>query len=324
MNKIKNILRLVLLSSITLACEAQEQKDMPPCPEQIRWAKKTTAERVALETRRYVIDSLKALYDKQDTSAKQLRSETDNIKSLIKHTSSFAWRFKFKGKSYDTYIVNTANNQIRLFNKTEKGTTYTFKTILKEVKQKQSRLAFAMNAGMFKADRSPEGLYIENGVRKSKLAKYTKDQRKGNFYAFPHNKNHKYGSGIFIIKKDKTTAIIPTDTYEKTIKNKDVLLGTQSGPIALYKGEINQYFNENSSNKNIRNGVGIINNKKVVFLISNEPVNLYEFAQVFREVFGCQTALYLDGVVSKHYLPDLHRTDTRMNVPLGTFITVIK
>jgi uncharacterized protein YigE (DUF2233 family) len=34
----------------------------------------------------------------------------------------------------------------------------------------------------------------------------------------------------------------------------------------------------------------------VVFAISEKAVNFYDFAMMFKQEFGCQNALYLDGV----------------------------
>jgi uncharacterized protein YigE (DUF2233 family) len=37
--------------------------------------------------------------------------------------------------------------------------------------------------------------------------------------------------------------------------------------------------------------------------MSKEAINFYEFAKYFKSL-GCQNALYLDGFVSKTYLPE--------------------
>jgi uncharacterized protein YigE (DUF2233 family) len=61
---------------------------------------------------------------------------------------------------------------------------------------------------------------------------------------------------------------------------------------------------------------------KVVFAISAEAVNLYEFAVLFRDVLGCPDALYLDGVISSLHAPDLKRSDKK--VELGPMIGVVE
>ena len=46
---------------------------------------------------------------------------------------------------------------------------------------------------------------------------------------------------------------------------------------------------------------------KVIFAISKQQVNFYEFASFLREL-GCVNALYLDGTVSRMYLPAIGET----------------
>jgi len=60
----------------------------------------------------------------------------------------------------------------------------------------------------------------------------------------------------------------------------------------------------------------------VVFAISEEPVNLYEFAVLFRDVLRCPDALYLDGVISSLYAPGLKRSDRKAE--LGPMIGVVE
>jgi uncharacterized protein YigE (DUF2233 family) len=61
-------------------------------------------------------------------------------------------------------------------------------------------------------------------------------------------------------------------------------------------------FKEGSANLQIRNGVGILPNGNVVFTIWKYPVNFYEFVLFFKDM-GCKNALYLDGYVSRAYIP---------------------
>ena len=61
-------------------------------------------------------------------------------------------------------------------------------------------------------------------------------------------------------------------------------------------------FNKGSANVHIRNGVGILPDGNILFAMSKEKVNFYDFASYFRQK-GCKNALYLDGFVSRTYLP---------------------
>jgi uncharacterized protein YigE (DUF2233 family) len=68
---------------------------------------------------------------------------------------------------------------------------------------------------------------------------------------------------------------------------------------------INSQFLFNSTNLNIRNGVGISKKWKrplVVMVISDTKVNFYDFALLFKSILGCDNALYLDGAISKMYV----------------------
>ena len=57
-----------------------------------------------------------------------------------------------------------------------------------------------------------------------------------------------------------------------------------------------------SNNLNIRNGVGVRPNGNLLFAISTKEANFYTFAKFFQD-HGCKNALYLDGFVSRRYLP---------------------
>jgi uncharacterized protein YigE (DUF2233 family) len=41
---------------------------------------------------------------------------------------------------------------------------------------------------------------------------------------------------------------------------------------------------------------------KIVFAMSKKEINFYDFANYFKSL-GCKNALYLDGLVSRTYLP---------------------
>jgi len=73
--------------------------------------------------------------------------------------------------------------------------------------------------------------------------------------------------------------------------------------MLVIDGEIHAAFKENSTNLNIRNGVGILPNNQIVFVISKKEINFYDFAAYFKKL-GCINALYLDGFVSRTYLPE--------------------
>jgi uncharacterized protein YigE (DUF2233 family) len=157
------------------------------------------------------------------------------------------------------------------------------------VEPKGKRLRFAMNGGMFQKDHSPVGLFIQNGHVLSPL---DTTSGWGNFYLKPN--------GVFLVRKDHTAAIMTTDHFAYT---NDIEFATQSGPMLLIDGAIHPVFEKDSEHLNIRNGVGVRSDGTVIFAISREKVTLYDFATYFKEM-GCRNALYLDGFVSRCYLPE--------------------
>ncbi len=151
-----------------------------------------------------------------------------------------------------------------------------------------STLLFAMNGGMFQQDFSPLGLYVENGI---KLKSLNKREGKGNFYLMPN--------GVFYITNNNIPKICKTKDFKLDSKIK---YATQSGPMLVINGSIHSSFIKNSTNLNIRNGVGILPNNHIVFAMSKKEINFYNFANYFKNL-GCKNALYLDGFVSRVYCP---------------------
>ncbi|MEM7374224.1 MAG: phosphodiester glycosidase family protein [Bacteroidota bacterium] len=221
---------------------------------------------------------------------------------------SSAERITYRGATYDTYTVSLKEQEVRLFWQGKDGLPYkNLRTLKVSLESEGKSLLFGMNAGMYKKDRSPQGLYIEDGQTRVSLD--TGDAN-GNFYLKPN--------GVFLIREDRAE-VVETSQFSAS---PDILYATQSGPLLLHNGKIHQAFREGSKNLHIRNGVGIISPDKMVFVISNEVVNLYDFASLFKEHFGCEDALYLDGAISKMYAPDLNRSDLGGN--LGPLIGVIR
>ena len=72
--------------------------------------------------------------------------------------------------------------------------------------------------------------------------------------------------------------------------------------MLLIDGAVNSILKQGSSNYNIRNGVGILTDGNILFAMSKKKINFYDFAMFFKSK-GCKNALYLDGYVSKTYLP---------------------
>ena len=62
---------------------------------------------------------------------------------------------------------------------------------------------------------------------------------------------------------------------------------------------------------------------RVIFIISNNSItNFHDFGTIFKDVFGCQNALFLDGAISKMYTKKYKRTSLGGN--FGPIISVIE
>lgn len=215
--------------------------------------------------------------------------------------------FSFKQKQENdiviSKIVDLQKEEIRFYWKDNEGNILgNFENLTSFTKKNNKKLIFAMNGGMYKKDFSPQGLYIENKMEKQKI---DTTSGTGNFYLKPN--------GVFYISK-QIASIVKTNEF----RNKDVDFATQSGPMLVIDGIIHPDFLESSKNLNIRNGVGVLPNGKVIFAISKEKINFYNFANYFKKL-GCKNALYLDGFVSRIYLPEknINQKDCNFGVMIG-------
>lgn len=190
-----------------------------------------------------------------------------------------------------SHTINPDNGGLRLYWQGSDGDPLrSFAKLKDHINTEGKKLRFAMNGGMFLQDYSPQGLYIEKGKIIRKLNNKANDY--GNFYMAPN--------GVFYITKDYEAGVITTNEYS-AISN--VAYATQSGPMLVIDGKLHPKFKEGSKNVHYRNGVGILPNGNVIFAISKEKINFYDFATFFLSK-GCKNALYLDGFVSRLYLPE--------------------
>jgi uncharacterized protein YigE (DUF2233 family) len=190
-----------------------------------------------------------------------------------------------------SYQVNPKTQELKLYWKDHSGNNYlNFASLRTELETKQQKLIFAMNGGMYLKDRSPQGLFIENGVTKKKINPV--QNAYGNFYMQPN--------GIFYLTQNKHAVVCASSEFTPS---KIIAYATQSGPMLLINGAIHPKFMKGSQNLHIRNGVGILPDGDVLFAISKELINFYDFATFFKNK-GCKNALYLDGFVSRAYIPE--------------------
>ena len=120
---------------------------------------------------------------------------------------------------------------------------------------------------------------------------------------------------FFYTTADSNAVICKTENF---VHNSNIKYATQSGPILVFGGQIHSAFKKGSTNLNIRNGVGILPNGLVIFAMSKKEINFYDFADYFKKL-GCNNALYLDGLVSRTFLPEKNwlQTDGNFGVIIG-------
>lgn len=205
-----------------------------------------------------------------------------------------------------THVVSPLYGNLKFYWQDKDGNNINSFANLNSMLEKENKtLYFAMNGGMFMKDFTPLGLYIENGKTLRKVN--TTQEAYGNFYLQPN--------GIFYLTKDKKAVVCKTTDFKAS---ENILYATQSGPMLLIDGAIHTAFKKGSKNLHIRNAVGILPDGNILFVISKELINFYDLATFFKQE-GCKNALYLDGFVSKTYLPtkDCVQEDGNFGVIIG-------
>ena len=208
--------------------------------------------------------------------------------------------------SYDVIKVDHLQ-QLRLFLKDPKNARYYQKFAhIQKMLPTCEQLSFAMNAGMYHPDFQPVGLYVEEG---KEIVELNEAQGFGNFFMQPNG----------VLAWNDKYAVIKTTTDYKSMRFKP-RFATQSGPMLVYKGQVNRQFLADSNSLKIRNGVGVRNNQ-LYFVISQQRVNFYQFAQFFKQNLKIDNALYLDGSISSLYFSQTKRHDKTFN--LGPIVAEI-
>jgi uncharacterized protein YigE (DUF2233 family) len=198
-----------------------------------------------------------------------------------------------------SYTVDPTHQDLRFYWKDDSSKIFRSILNLKNwLSTHNKTLVFAMNGGMYQQDNSPQGLFIQENKTITRL---NTGAGNGNFHLKPN--------GVFYITNDKRGLICKTEDFKDNAK---IRFATQSGPMLVIDGKIHSAFKQGSANLNIRNGVGILPDHKIIFAVSKDPINFYDFADYFISL-GCLNALYLDGFVSRTYLPEKKWTQTDGN-----------
>lgn len=227
------------------------------------------------------------------------------------------------------YVVcefDPKRDDIRLFLNGDSGRPYgEFDLVNADLQAKGETLHFAMNAGMYHKDRTPVGLYVENGVERKKLS--TTDGP-GNFHLKPN--------GVFWTDGEGAAHVTETAEYMRLVPSPAcgrewraapgagacVTYATQSGPMLVIDGAIHPRFLVDATSRKRRNGVGVRDDGAVVFALSDTALTFHEFASYFRDALKTPNALYLDGTISRVFSTDLGRNDP--GLAMGPIIGVVK
>lgn len=169
------------------------------------------------------------------------------------------------------------------------------------------RIAFAMNAGMFDSEGKPIGYFVENSERLKELS--TADGE-GNFHMKPNGVF--YGSG-------GEWRVRTTPDFLANVKERPEF-GTQSGPMLVIDGKLHPEISHDGPSRLIRNAVGIDDQGRAHFVISNAPLSFGKLARFYRDELKVKNALYLDGNVSLLWNPATDRLDT--GAPIGPLVVV--
>lgn len=190
---------------------------------------------------------------------------------------------------YVSYRLDPQRQLLRLYWRDAHGRRYgNLGDLRTGLEARDQCLDFAMNGGMFAPGYGPQGLFIEDGKTRAALDTAT---GMGNFYLKPN--------GVFYLSTDRHAHIVPTAAFRPDGR---VAYATQSGPLLVIDGRIHPAFRPGSANVQVRNGVGLLPDGRVLLAMSKGKVNFYDFADYFRRA-GCRQALYLDGFVSRAYAP---------------------
>lgn len=209
----------------------------------------------------------------------------------------------FEEAKYVVCTLDAGKADLRLFWKGADGQPYrAFSSLAEAVRAEGKTLTLAVNAGMYRADFSPMGLYIEN-AREMKPANTTEaggaPGQVPNFYKKPN--------GVFFLG-EAGAGILPTDEFLE--RGPKVRFATQSGPMLVIADKLNPIFIPGSTDRTRRSGIGVCADGVVRFAISEGGVNFHDFARLFRDRLQCADALFLDGGRGVGlYYPALGRND---------------
>ena len=187
----------------------------------------------------------------------------------------------------DAVVFKVANpDSLQLFLRDPRGHHYgSLQAVDAAVRASGHKLVFAMNAGMYRVDRSPVGLLVhEDGGTPVQMAalntcRLARAAGTPNFYAEPN--------GVFAIAA-AGSVILSTQDYARS-PPAGVRLATQSGPLLLRHGQIVApavATGTDAPARQIRRN-GICVDGRDVVMVEADAMTLHQFAVHLRDVVHC-------------------------------------
>ena len=228
-----------------------------------------------------------ALRNTYNNSRKKIIAETESLVGVV--------RFSYNNESYFGYVVDPKQELVLghvniIGRRFQPNSLDMARAYLEEL---GSPPLMITNGGMFTTSFSPEGLFINEQKELARIDTSGPKNVTLNFYLMPN--------GVFYSEKGKYH-IQTTKAFNSLYKSQKISprFATQSGPMLVVNSKHHPSFNYGSTNRKLRSGVGIMANGNVVFLISeNHRTNFFQFATIFKDVFNCPNALFLDGEISQ-------------------------
>jgi len=216
----------------------------------------------------------------------------------------------YRDATYTICEVDLTSERLELFLADETGDAFGYFGVLDaDLQARGLQLGFATNAGMYHDDRRPVGHYVENGTE---VQRVVPNAGPGNFGLLPN--------GVLCLR-DGRADVFETLAFLEAAP--DCRSATQSGPMLVIDGALHPRFLVDSTSRYIRNGVGTsADGTRAVFAISDVPVTFHAFGTLFRDHLNLDTALYLDGNISRMRAPDLGRSGTGFT-RLGPILGVV-
>jgi len=159
---------------------------------------------------------------------------------------------------------------------------------------------FAVTGCIVDPNCKPLGLHLSSGKTRKKLNLGTGS---GNFYELTN--------GV-VVFTERQSIIVNSRSYRQDSTHK---WGLQSGPMLVDSSKVNPQLRKESTNRQIRVGVGVSEasgSQTLIFVRSKEPVNFHHLASLFLYSFNCKAALCLEsGSFSSIRLPGVTKSGGR-------------